>query len=105
MEQNQVNIRAFDRVQRDTLAVVKLVIQMGPAKFSAQFHVFDIATIYNLLLGKTFIHMSGVVPSTLDQMMKLIWKDEVVVIHGEGSHLAGRRPLLMKFHEVPIFIR
>ena len=30
LEQNQVNVRAFDGVQRNTLGVVNLIIQMGP---------------------------------------------------------------------------
>ena len=51
MKQNQVNVRAFDGVQRDTLGVVNLIIQIGPAEFSAQFQVLDIDTNYNLLMG------------------------------------------------------
>ena len=34
--------------------------------------------------------MAGVVPSTLHQMMKLVWKNEELVIHGEGNH-SGRK--------------
>ncbi|XP_069154644.1 uncharacterized protein [Solanum lycopersicum] len=63
---------------------------MGPAEFSAQFQVLDIDTSYNLLLGRPFIHMAGDVPSTLHQMMKLVWRNEELVIHGEGSHF-GRQ--------------
>ena len=44
LEQNQVNIRAFDGIQRDTLGAVNLIIQMGPAELSAQFQVLDIGT-------------------------------------------------------------
>ena len=65
LEQNQVNVRAFNGVQRDTLGAVNLTIQTGPEEISAQFQVFDIDTSYNLLLGRPFIHMSGSVPSTL----------------------------------------
>ena len=50
LEQNQVNVRAFDGMQRDTLGAVNLTIQMGPAEFEAQFQVLDIDTSYNLLL-------------------------------------------------------
>ncbi|XP_069155857.1 uncharacterized protein [Solanum lycopersicum] len=85
LEQNQVNVRAFDGVQRYTLGAVTLTLQMGPAEFSVQFQVLDIDTSYNLLLGRPFIHMAGAVPSTLHQMMKLVWKNEELVIHGEGS--------------------
>ena len=37
LEQNQVNVRAFDGVQRDTLGAINLVIQMGPVEFNAKF--------------------------------------------------------------------
>ena len=39
LEKNQVNVRAFDDVQRDTLGVVNLTIQMGPTEFEAKFQV------------------------------------------------------------------
>ena len=72
LEQNQVNVRAFDGVQRDTLGAVNLTLQMGPTEFDAKFQVLDIDTSYNLFLGSPFIHMDGVVPSTLHQIMKLV---------------------------------
>ena len=58
LEQNQVNVRAFDGVLRDTLALVNLTIQMAPAEFGMQFQVLDIDTTYNLLLESPFIHMA-----------------------------------------------
>ena len=94
LEQNKVNVISFDGVQRDTLGAVNLVIQLGPAKFSAQFQVLDIDTSSNLILGRPFIHMAGVTPSTLHQMMKLIWKNEELVIHGEGSHSGRQEPIV-----------
>ena len=72
LEQNQVNVRDFDGVKRDTLGVVNLVIQIGPEEFSAQFQVMDIDTIYNLLLSRPFNHIYRSMPSTLHQMMKLV---------------------------------
>ncbi|KAK4731074.1 hypothetical protein R3W88_024062 [Solanum pinnatisectum] len=86
VHQSQVNVRAFNGVQRDTLGAVNLDIQMGPVEFNVQFQVLDINTSYNLLLRKPFIHMAGAVPSTLHQLMKFVWKDQELVIHGEGSH-------------------
>ena len=98
MEQNQVNVRAFDGVQRDTLGVVNLTLQVGPTEFNAKFQVFDIDTSYNLLLERPFIHMAGAVPSTLHQMMKLVWKNEELVVHGERSHSCKQVPV---FDETP----
>ncbi|XP_069143545.1 uncharacterized protein [Solanum lycopersicum] len=94
VEQNQVNVRAFDGVQRDTLGAVNLTIQMGPAEFEAKFQVLDIDSSYNLLLGRPFIHMAGAVPSTLHQVVKLVWNNEELVIHGERSHSGKQVPIL-----------
>ena len=87
-------MREFDGVQRDTLGAVNLTIQMGPVEFEAKFQVLDIDTNYNLLLGRPFIHMTGVVPSTLHQMMKLVWKNEELVIQGEKGHSGKQMPVL-----------
>ena len=94
LEQNKVNMTAFDGVQRDTLGVVNLTIPMGPAEFGAHFQVLDIDTTYNLLLGRPLIQMVGAVPSTLHQMMKLVWKNEELVIYGEGRHLGRKVPII-----------
>nr|QVT92263.1 reverse transcriptase [Solanum chacoense] len=96
VQQNQVNVRAFDEVQRDTIGAVNLDVQMGPAEFNVEFQVLDINTSYNLLLGRPFIHMAGAVPSTLHQLMKFVWKDQELVIHGEGSHSDGYAPIVHK---------
>ncbi|XP_069150815.1 uncharacterized protein [Solanum lycopersicum] len=44
LEQNQVNVRAFDGVLRDTLALVNLTIQMAPEEFGMQFQLLVILT-------------------------------------------------------------
>ena len=38
--------------------------------------------------------MDGVVPFTLHQMMKLVWKNEELVIHGKGSHSDRQVPIM-----------
>ncbi|XP_069143297.1 uncharacterized protein [Solanum lycopersicum] len=94
LEKNQVNVRVFDGVQRETLGAVNLIIQMGPVEFEAKFQVLDIDTSYNLLLGRPFIHMAGAIPSTLHQVMKLVWRNEELVIHGKRSHSDKQVPIL-----------
>lgn len=37
LEQNHVNVRSFDGVQRDVLGAVHLIMQRGPTEFSVQF--------------------------------------------------------------------
>ncbi|XP_015167184.1 uncharacterized protein [Solanum tuberosum] len=70
VQQNQVNVRALDGVQRDTIGAVNWDIQMGPAEFNVEFQVLDINTSYNLLLERPVRHQE-------------------LVIHGEGSHSDG----------------
>ncbi|KAK4733568.1 hypothetical protein R3W88_007829 [Solanum pinnatisectum] len=94
LHQNQVNVRVFDGVQRDILGAVNLDIQMGPAEFNVEFQVLDINTSYNLLLGRPFTHTAGVVPSTLHQLMKFVWKDQELVICNEGSNSNGYAPIV-----------
>lgn len=85
-------------MQRDTLGAVNLTLQMAPAEFDPKFQVLDIDTSYNLLLGRPFIHMVGAVSSTLHQMMKLVWKNEELVIHSERRHSGKQVP---GFDEAP----
>lgn len=44
-----------------------------------------ISTIYNLFLGRPWIHDVGAVPSKLHQLLKFIMEDYEIFIHGEGS--------------------
>ena len=67
---------------------------IGSEDFSVQFKVLDIGASYNLLMGRPFIHMDGVVPSTLHQTMKVIWKDQELVIHDEGSHFVRQDSII-----------
>jgi len=85
IRQSRMNVRAFDGSQRETMGEIDLCIQMGPAEFVTEFQVMGISTSYNLLLGRPWIHAVGASPSTLHQLLKFIWDDHEIVIHGEGS--------------------
>lgn len=65
---------------------------MDLAEFNVEFQVFD--TSYKLLSGRLFIHMPGVVPSTLYQLMEFVLKEQELCIHGEGSHSNGYHPII-----------
>uniref|UniRef100_A0A2N9IHW0 G-patch domain-containing protein n=1 Tax=Fagus sylvatica TaxID=28930 RepID=A0A2N9IHW0_FAGSY len=49
------------------------------------FHVLEITTYYNLLLGRAWMHPLGIVPSTVHQKLKLQWKGGVLTILGDGE--------------------
>ncbi|KAM2003907.1 hypothetical protein ACFX15_027417 [Malus domestica] len=58
-------------IKVDELSLSCLLIQVemtiGELKSSTIFHVIDVRTSYNLLLGRHWIHRNGVVPSTPHQ--------------------------------------
>ncbi|XP_075110577.1 uncharacterized protein LOC142181560 [Nicotiana tabacum] len=87
VRESRVNIRAFDGAQRSAIGEIDLALQIGPVEFVIEFQVLDISATYNLLLGRSWIHMAGAVPSTLHQNVKFVWNHQEVVIHGEANNL------------------
>ncbi|XP_070034467.1 uncharacterized protein [Nicotiana tomentosiformis] len=86
IQMGSMNVKAFDGSQRATIGEINLDIQMGPNWFDDEFHVLDISTTYNLLLGRPWIYAVGVVASTLHQVVKFEWNHQEVIIHGDGSN-------------------
>ncbi|XP_070015374.1 uncharacterized protein LOC142174433 [Nicotiana tabacum] len=67
---NNVCVRAFDGIKRDTIGEIDLILIIGPVDFEVTFQALDMDTSYNFLLGRPWIHAARVVPSTLHQMVK-----------------------------------
>ena len=81
-------VRAFDGTKREVLGNIKLVIQVGPSTFDSEFIVMDINPSYNCLLGRPWIHMAGVVPSTLYQKVKFVVKESLITVVAEEDMIA-----------------
>ncbi|XP_070020496.1 uncharacterized protein [Nicotiana sylvestris] len=62
---SNVHIRAFDGSTRDTIGEINLTMTIGPVDFEIVLQVADMVTSYNFLLGRPWIYMARVVPSTL----------------------------------------
>ncbi|XP_070018063.1 uncharacterized protein [Nicotiana sylvestris] len=56
---NNVCVRAFDGIKRDTLGEIDLILTIGPVQFEVTFQVLDMDTSYNFLLGRPWIHAAG----------------------------------------------
>ncbi|XP_019434637.1 PREDICTED: uncharacterized protein LOC109341238 [Lupinus angustifolius] len=67
MRPSSMVVKAFDRSNRDVMGEMELPIKIGPCIFQIVFHIMDINPSYSCLLGRSWIHASGVVPSTLHQ--------------------------------------
>ncbi|KAG5620527.1 hypothetical protein H5410_005745 [Solanum commersonii] len=73
---NNVFVRAYDDLRRDTIGEIKLNMTIGPVDFMIVFQVMDMDISYNFLLGRPWIHMARAVPSTLHQK---------IIMHGEDD--------------------
>ncbi|XP_075103836.1 uncharacterized protein LOC142178395 [Nicotiana tabacum] len=62
---NNVCVRAFDGIKRDTIGEIALILTIGPMDFKVTFQILDMDTSYNFPLGRPWIHAAGAVPSTL----------------------------------------
>ncbi|XP_070008043.1 uncharacterized protein LOC142165190 [Nicotiana tabacum] len=82
---NNVCVRAFDGVKRDTIGEIDMILTIGPMDFEVTFQVLDMDTSYNFLLGRPWIHATGAVPSTLHQMVKFEHKNQEIVVHREDE--------------------
>ncbi|XP_070002642.1 uncharacterized protein [Nicotiana sylvestris] len=82
---NNVCVRAFDDIKRDTICEIDLILTIGLVDFEVTFQVLDMDTSYNFLLGRPWIHAAGAVPSTLHQMVKFEYEDQEIVVHGEDE--------------------
>ncbi|XP_071926140.1 uncharacterized protein [Coffea arabica] len=80
-------VRGFDGAQREPIGEVDLVVEMGPAQFQIACQVMHFPSIYNILLGRPWIHKSGAVPSSLHQMLKFIVNDKLITIFAEEDCL------------------
>ncbi|XP_070002282.1 uncharacterized protein [Nicotiana sylvestris] len=89
---NNICVRAFDGIKRDTFGEIDLVLTIGPVDFEVTFQVLDMDTSYNFLLGRTWIHATGAVPSTLHQMVKFEYEDQEIMVYGEDEQSIYRDP-------------
>ncbi|XP_027155269.1 uncharacterized protein LOC113755462 [Coffea eugenioides] len=80
-------VRGFDGAQREPIGEVDLVIEMGPAQFQIACQVMHFPSVYNVLLGRLWIHKSGAVLSSLHQLLKFIVNDKLITIFAEEDCL------------------
>ena len=81
-------VQAFDGMKQEVLGNIKLSIQVRPCTFDSKFIVMDINPSYNCLLGRPWIHMAGVVPSTLHQKVKFMVEENLITIVAEEDMIS-----------------
>ncbi|XP_071917111.1 uncharacterized protein [Coffea arabica] len=83
LKPSETVVRGFDGAQRESIGEVNLVVEMGPAQFQIACQVIHFPNIYNVLLGRPWIHSSGAVPSSLHQVLKFVVNDQLITIFAE----------------------
>ena len=63
-------IQGFNQDGQRAIGKIRLDMLIGDMESSALFHIIDVRTSYKLLLGRTWLHEYGVVPSTYHQCFK-----------------------------------
>ena len=76
-------VRAFDGTEMEVLKNIKLSIQIGLCIFDSEFIMMDINPSYNCLLGRPWIHMVSVMPSTLHQKVKFVVEENLITVVAE----------------------
>ena len=84
-----LTVRAYDNTSRMVMGTFKVPCKIGPLETIVEFHIMDITSNYNLLLGRAWLHPIGAIPSTLYQKMKIPWKGGIAIMLGDGEILAS----------------
>ena len=76
-------IRAFDGTLREVPGVIELAIGIGPMFFMVNFQVIKVDSLYNMLLGRPWLHATSAVASTLHRRLKFPSKDLLITSMAE----------------------
>ena len=68
----QITIYGFNANCMRPMGKIKLKCQIGDLRSEVMCYVINVDTLYNLLLGRPWIHRNSIVPSTLHQVMKYV---------------------------------
>ncbi|GKV49781.1 hypothetical protein SLEP1_g56513 [Rubroshorea leprosula] len=70
VKRSKLLIQGFNQKGQRAIGKIRINFQIADMATSALFHVIEAKTSYELLLGRTWIHENGVVPSTWHQCFK-----------------------------------
>ena len=84
-------MRAYDNSRREVLGTVTLELTIGPMIKKVEFQVLNIASCFNILLGRPWIHDTEAVPSSLYQKIRFSHEGAIVTIYGDT--LAAPKPI------------
>ena len=77
------HVRAYDNNRREVLGTITLELTIGPMVKKVDFQVLNIASCFNILLGRPWIHDTEVVPSSLYQKVWFPHEGAIMTIYGD----------------------
>ena len=77
--------RAFDGTLQNVYGDIKLAIGVGPMFFTVNFQVIKVDSHYNMLQGRPWLHIAGVVTSTFHLRLKFPSEDLTIAIMAKES--------------------
>ena len=77
------HVRAYDNSRREVLGTITLELIIGPMIKNMEFQVLNIASCFNMLLGRPWIHDTMVVPSSFYQKVWFPYEGTIVTIYGD----------------------
>ena len=72
------HVRAYDNSRRKVLGTITLELTIGPMVKKVDFQVLNIASCFNMLLGRPWIHDTEAVPSSLYQKVWFPYERAIV---------------------------
>ncbi|XP_075675003.1 uncharacterized protein LOC142644234 [Castanea sativa] len=78
------HVRAYDNSRREVLGTITLELTIGPMVKKVDFQVLNMASCFNMLLGRPWIHGIEAVPSSLYQKVQFPHEGAIVTIYGDN---------------------
>ena len=80
LSKSRLVIQGFNQEGQRVISMIRLDVAIDELKARPLFHVINLKTSYNLLLGQLWIHGNGVVPFTLHQCFKYCDGEQIKVL-------------------------
>ena len=83
LKPSEVVIKAYDDTRRPFEGTFRALVNTRPIEAWINLHVIDIHVTFAILLGRSWFHPLGGVPSTLHQKIKFPHEDKIITISAE----------------------
>ena len=94
--QTQSNLYEFDENETRSPSITAFLVRADPYSVITEFYMIDVESPHNVILGRLWIHMIKVVPSSYHQLLRYPTLTGTVGIRGTKPCPRASQPLLIK---------